>query len=159
VTFTRERVLELLDVLVGTDRAPAAIYFEHAGVPVPKERARRASRSRTGFEQITGAAPKGRFYTPRKTKNAEQDLAWVMRQHVPMTLHGPIALVVVFFLPDRRKVDGDNLVKLVKDAGNTAKIWLDDSQVCDLVVRKRVDAAHPRTLIALAPIPAEPETR
>ena len=61
---------------------------------------------------------------------AEKDLVWSLRAYVtqrPMV--GPLALVAMFYVIDQRRADADNFLKLLKDAGNRAGIWHDDSQV------------------------------
>lgn len=126
--------LALLEQLTTSAQAP--VYFVHEGVPVPKARARFGQR---------------RVFTPGKTIAAERDLAWTFAQYVrerPWT--GGVALVALFYLPDRRRVDGDNLLKLVKDAGTKAGIWGDDSQVVAHAVTVGLDVIRPRTVVALA---------
>lgn len=115
-----------------------AICFVHAGQPVPKARARHGKN--------------GHVFTPATVTKAERDLAWVFQSAVsrrPMV--GPVALVTLFFLGDQRRVDGDNLLKLVMDSATKAQVWHDDSQVTAHAVLVDVDCDRPRTVIALAP--------
>jgi len=42
----------------------------------------------------------------------------------------------MLFMPDRRKRDIDNTLKALLDALTHAGVWLDDSQVVDLRIRK-----------------------
>jgi len=53
----------------------------------------------------------------------------------PMT--GPIAMTLEWHPPDRRKRDGDNLLKATQDALQYAGVYKDDSQIVDLRVVKR----------------------
>jgi Holliday junction resolvase RusA-like endonuclease len=55
---------------------------------------------------------------------------------------------VSFYLKTDRRVDVDNLTKLVMDVGNR-RIWADDSQVSDVRVQKFTHAAVPRTEISV----------
>lgn len=135
-------VLVTLQMITRATEPQPAVYLVHDGVPISKGRPR-----------FTKA---GVTFTPARTKTAERDLAWVLRSAVqerPMV--GPLALVALFYLPDQRPTDGDNLLKLVKDAGNRAEIWHDDSQVTACAAIVDLDKARPRTVIALAPAMSE----
>lgn len=88
----------------------------------------------------------GRTFTPPSTRTAEEALGWAMRQACPGgPLEGPLVLHVQFSFgmpkswSEKRKIaayktahtgrpDLDNLVKLVKDAGNGI-LWADDSLI------------------------------
>lgn len=125
---------------------PWWVCFTHEGNPERKERARRGL-TRGGHVVM---------YTPKRTAAAEDALALRMRyelkrRNVELPMQGPIALVLIFYRSDRRKVDEDNLRKLVMDAGNRAAIWHDDSQVNAGAQLIEYDRENPRTLIALAP--------
>ena len=54
-----------------------------------------------------------------------------------------------FFLGDRRRVDGDNLLKLVLDAGTRARIWPDDSLVTEGSWRIVRGDPNPRTELVI----------
>lgn len=130
--------LVLLQLLTRAQEPQPSIYIVHDGVPVPKARAR-----------FSKAGP---TYTPKRTVQAETDLAWTLRLRVePRPLVGPLALVALFYVPDQRRMDGDNLLKLVKDAGNRAEIWHDDSQITACSALVDLDARRPRTIVAIAP--------
>jgi len=108
-------------------------------------------------------------YTPRPTAEAEQMMQWVMREQCNRPLEGPLKLSVYFcfrrpnsWLKARRdevddgaepwymgRPDLDNLVKLVKDAGNKV-LWQDDSQIVSLEATK-VYSAENGTSINLFP--------
>ncbi len=53
-----------------------------------------------------------------------------------------------FYRDSNRRVDLDNLVKLVFDSLN-AFVWADDSQIVRLVTEKYLDRENPRTEIAV----------
>ena len=61
-------------------------------------------------------------------------------------------LEVTAYLPTRRRVDADNLGKIIMDALNGV-IWADDAQVSRLEVEKRHDMAAPRTVVLVEVLP------
>lgn len=67
-----------------------------------------------------------------------------MRGKLQTATRGPIIVECDFFLGNNRRVDIDNLWKLVSDAGNGI-VWNDDSQIVDLTIHKHLDKANPRT--------------
>ena len=125
-----------LATMFGADVMPL-VAFAHDGVPIAKERPR------------LGAG--GRTHTPERTAAAEEHLAWAFklawRGGAPLL--GNLAMVCVFYRPDRRRIDADNMLKLVCDAGNIAKVWSDDSQITTKFARVELDKARPRTEIAI----------
>lgn len=131
-----EQVLDAVHLGRPWDRA-AAIYIVHMGDPIPKARARV-----TDFGN----------YTPKRTVVAQRNLSTVLAESVPVRpFYSNVAIGMVFFLPDRRRCDRDNLEKLVMDAGTKAELWQDDSQNTRGLSLVEQDAHHPRTLIALCP--------
>ncbi len=117
-----------------------AVTFEHPGVPISK------GRPRTG---------KGQTFTPKRTRDAESSLAWSWKIALRgRKLAGNLGIVCIFYRPDRRVVDGDNLLKLVCDAGNLAGAWADDCQITTKLVRVELDAKRPRTEIAVGHMPS-----
>lgn len=114
--------------------------IEIPGRPVPKGRPR-----------LGGT----RVFTPRRTREAEMNLQAYMKQACRTPLEGPLELSVWFSFRYPRswpkaarqavedggepwytgKPDLDNLVKLVKDAGNGI-LWRDDAQVVVLEAHK-----------------------
>lgn len=134
--------LVVLQMLTRADSPQPAVCVVHEGIPVPKGRPR--------------FGKNGHVFTPEKTAKAEDDLAWTLKAHVrqrPMV--GPLAMVAMFYVPDQRLVDGDNLLKLVKDAGNKAGVWHDDSQIVACAATVALDPARPRTVVAIAPAVSE----
>ena len=127
--------------------------IELAGDPVGKARPR--------FSRLTGTA-----YTPAKTVNFETRLAYaaqaVMRGrllrgalHVEMTawLEVPKSKSKKFLTAalagqswPTKKPDADNVAKCL-DALNKV-VWMDDSQIVDLIVHKRW-SDNPRTVITV----------
>ena len=101
-----------------------------SGEPVPKGRPRVVD---------------NRAYTPERTKAAEAKVAWSMRDaYRGAPLLGPLSVEAWFYARTARRADIDNFGKLLLDSGNGV-VWLDDAQVVDLTLHKRVDRKWPRT--------------
>lgn len=108
-----------------------SVAFTMPGNPIPKARPRFAE---------------GHVYTPPKTAREEERLrAYARKAGLREPLEGAIEVDLRFFRGDERRVDGDNLAKLVLDALNRGIAWEDDSQIAILSIRKAVDAENPRT--------------
>jgi Holliday junction resolvase RusA-like endonuclease len=99
------------------------------GEPVPKARVHWKGR---------------RAYTSTKVLHAEMDIEMQARLKVKNPARGAILLDVDFFMGNARKVDWDNLAKLVCDALNGIA-WHDDSQIVLAMAGKHVDRERPRT--------------
>jgi Holliday junction resolvase RusA-like endonuclease len=93
--------------------------FHVPGVPVPKARPRVVN---------------GHAYTPKRTQSFERAVG--LAYQGPL-FEGSVALELDFNLPNRRRVDLDNLVKSTMD-GLTGHAYHDDGQVVKLVARKHV---------------------
>lgn len=74
--------------------------------------------------------------------------AALSRRHETYT--GNVAMVCLFFRPNKQRIDVDNMLKHVCDAAN-GLLWTDDSQVTSLLGVVELDAGLPRTVIATAP--------
>lgn len=110
-------------------------WFVEPGAPQTKERPR-SGRS-------------GLFYTPRRTRTAERNLALrFLACRGVRPISGDVAIACVFFWPDRRRRDSDNALKLVLDAGTKGHAWLDDSQIVAAGAFCRIDKHNPRTVVA-----------
>ncbi len=136
----RALALRKLQALVCVDLVERGqwAFLIHEGEPVAWERT-------GGF--------KGRRYTPTKTKHGERDLAMCLRTAVTdRPWYSNVAIVAIFFVSTRQRKDLDNCLKLVMDAGNQANVWRDDCQVTAQAAFLELDAAHPRTVIALCPV-------
>jgi Holliday junction resolvase RusA-like endonuclease len=115
------------------------------GEPVAKARPRLSTR--------------GGVYTPLRTRHAEDRFVSYLKAEYPYLkpYRGPCRLDVRFYLGTARRVDTDNLLKLVMDAGNK-RIWCDDSQVRSIDVQTYPRSDDPRTEVAVYPIPEEDVT-
>lgn len=111
-------------VSIVTVSPEVAIHFVYPGEPVSKERPL--------FNRKTGHA-----YTPPKTRKAEKELADFYKQEIgDVRLTGFLDMSVTFFLSNQRKIDVDNMGKLVLDALN-GLAYEDDTQVHRLCLTKR----------------------
>lgn len=119
---------------------PDTRAFVHEGSPISKGRPRFSAKHK-------------RCFTPKRTIDAEWDLVYAFRVALDRrpTLTDTVAIVALFYLPTRRRIDADNLMKLVMDSATKACIWKDDSQVIAQAALMELDAAHPRTVVALCP--------
>jgi Holliday junction resolvase RusA-like endonuclease len=63
---------------------------------------------------------------------------------------GPVSLEITAYFDSHRRVDLDNVAKLVGDALN-AVAWRDDSQVYELHVYRDFDKQAPRTAVEIRP--------
>lgn len=133
---TVEKAFERLGGMAGPMFALALrIGFVHPGPPVSKSRARWSKKS-------------GRFYTPGSTKTAEESVAWHFKSELcGEKFAGNVAVLAVFIRPNRQRIDADNLMKLVLDAGTKAGAWDDDSQVTTQGSVVELDADNPRTIV------------
>ncbi|MFF4292191.1 RusA family crossover junction endodeoxyribonuclease [Streptomyces vinaceus] len=90
----------------------------------------------------------GRPYKTDKDEEAEKATAWAIRRVFPRPWTGNLALGCVFFRPDRQRIDVDNMIKHVCDAGNKVG-WIDDEQITAVYGVAELDAANPRTLVVV----------
>jgi Holliday junction resolvase RusA-like endonuclease len=98
-------------------------YLVVPGEPVSKERPR--------FNPKSGSA-----YTPAKTRTAEKVVSGLYSDECGIQFTDPVSLSITCFVSNRRRRDVDNMGKLILDALNGVA-YVDDSQVHDLIVRKR----------------------
>ena len=59
-----------------------------------------------------------------------------LQQNAPKQLTGDLIVDIEAFMPDKRRRDLDNILKALLDALTHAGVWLDDSQIVDLRIRK-----------------------
>lgn len=66
-----------------------------------------------------------------------QAAAWnALQQKAPKQLAGDLIVDIEAFMPDKRRRDLDNILKALLDALTHAGVWLDDSQIVDLRIRR-----------------------
>jgi crossover junction endodeoxyribonuclease RusA len=110
------------------------------GEPAPKQRPR------------VGAG--GIVYTPAKTQAAEEAIRWQLLSQKVQPATGPVAVTLEFRTSTRRRVDLDNLVKLVLDAAN-GYAWADDAQVVELHATVQRGSTSPGIDLTIVPLPEE----
>lgn len=141
------------------------LEFVIPGVPVGKGRPRAAQRGK----HI-------QLYTPAKTATYESTVA--LAGHQAMSgrppMDGPVLAMLTIHLPipqswskrkqaaalagaelPTKKPDADNVVKAIFDAFNGV-VWNDDTQVVDMVVRKRY-AAVPGVAVKISTVEYQPQ--
>lgn len=106
------------------------------GVPYSKSRPRFGGR--------------GRAFSKPEDVTAEHRTAIYMRATVRQPFTGNVALACLFYRPTLGRVDVDNLVKHVCDAGNGV-IYVDDQQCTGVSAVVELDRDNPRTILAVAP--------
>lgn len=104
------------------------------------------SKARTRFSFVSKA-----MYNLKETAAAENNLTNAMlRYREKSPIDGDVALVALFYRPNKQRIDGDNLMKLVLDAGTKARLWNDDCQVTAQACIIQLDRKNPRSVIAWA---------
>lgn len=157
--MTPDSTLSLLSLLRGMvgDRLDAQRLWtlEHPGPPISKGRPRFSPRVLGGIGRRVAA------YTPERSAKAQTALAWrfTMAMMHEKTLTKPIAIVAQFYRPDLKRIDVDNLMKLVMDAATQARVWVDDSHVVAQAAFIELDRKHPRTLVAWCEVESSMDRR
>lgn len=90
----------------------------------------------------------GRTYANPEDQDAEERTAWHLKRVVKEPYSGNVGLACLFFRPNRQRIDADNLLKHVCDAGNGV-LWNDDSQCTAIMGVVELDADRPRTVVAI----------
>lgn len=91
-----------------------------------------------------------RAYHNADDRRAETTTGVYLRATVRQPFTSNVALACLFFRPDRKRIDVDNLLKHVCDAAN-GLIWIDDCQCTGLTGVLELDRDNPRTVVAIAP--------
>jgi crossover junction endodeoxyribonuclease RusA len=97
-------------------------------------------------------------YTPKATQQGEQHVAACYRLAAGWHDIDPLAwyrVDAVFYLPDRRRRDVDNLLKLLLD-GLNGVAWKDDAQVMMACGRKVLACPEPHTSVRITELRKEP---
>lgn len=101
-----------------------------------------ASKARPRFSRT------GQTYKTAEDEQAEARTGWQLRRAFRQPWVGNLAFGAVFFRSSRQRIDVDNLVKHVADAGNGIA-WADDAQITALYAVVELDAQYPRSLIVV----------
>lgn len=107
------------------------------GEPMPLPRARMDSRTK-------------RTFTPTNVRAEIDRVAWELKAGMGRggAVDVPVSVSVTFYRSTRRRVDVDNLVKLVLDAAKNV-VWLDDDQVFQLHARKVLGSHRSGTFVKI----------
>lgn len=73
-----------------------------------------------------------------------------------MNLDGRLSVEITAHAPDKRKRDLDNLPKGILDALTHAGVWLDDSAIDRLCIRRGENASGGRVVVKIEAITAQP---
>jgi Holliday junction resolvase RusA-like endonuclease len=90
---------------------------------------------------------KRNVYTPSTPD--EDAMAWRLKAVMDERHEGNVVVAAIFFRPNFQRIDVDNLLKLILDAGTKAGLWRDDSQVTALLGVLEYDKARPRTVVGI----------
>ena len=85
----------------------------------------------------------GGVYKTARYNSTKQDYGWLCKAQTRDFYTCPITLEITAFFGDKRRHDADNIVKVTQDS-LTGILWEDDSQISDLIVRKRYSKENPR---------------
>ena len=88
----------------------------------------------------------GHAYTPERTREWEQLVGMMYRGPL---YEGTVSMTLDFQMPNRRRVDLDNLIKAIAD-GLNGKAYHDDGQIVALTARKTVDPHRPGVWVSVA---------
>lgn len=90
----------------------------------------------------------GRAYKASEDEQAEARTGWLFRRAFRQPWTGNLAIGCVFFRPDRRRIDVDNMLKHVCDAANGIA-WEDDAQITAVYGVAELDVEDPRTVVVV----------
>jgi Holliday junction resolvase RusA-like endonuclease len=117
--------------------ADEVVYFAMKGNP--------ASKARPRFDTV-----RRRTYEPASNRKAEEATRWYFRAAFAEPRSDSLMLAAVFYRADLHRIDADNMLKHLCDAG-TGVAWVDDSQITAIVGVVELDRQKPRTLVVVAP--------
>lgn len=108
-------------------------------------------------QHIYGLTCRGRFATRYMTtagKALKEAYQWEAKsQWRKKPLRGDVSLSITLYFGTKRRSDLDNFNKLSLDA-LTGIVYEDDSQICELVLRRGYDKQNPRIEIEAKEVPA-----
>jgi crossover junction endodeoxyribonuclease RusA len=102
----------------------------------------------------------GRTVVSREGRSYRHECAWTAIQQQQTrrpTLRGPLYMLILAHLPDRRMRDIDNYFKAPLDALKSAGVYLDDSQIKQLCISLLPGVKKPGLLeVTMEELPAYP---
>lgn len=91
----------------------------------------------------------GKAYKTKEDRSAEERTAALLKEGIGDPKSGNLALVCIFYRPNRQRIDADNMLKHICDAANGV-LWIDDSQVTAISGVVELDIERPRTVVVVA---------
>jgi len=79
---------------------------------------------------------KGRTLISREGRDYREDVLLLLRGRDQPILNGRLSVTMGLHPPDKRRRDLDNTIKVPLDALTHAGVWLDDSQIDEIVIRR-----------------------
>jgi Holliday junction resolvase RusA-like endonuclease len=117
----------------------AGFVFEVPGIPVAKQSTRFTTKGKRPHAYPDKNVEDWQTTVGQYAMVARTDHSWAMTRK-------PVAVKLIFRLPDRRKRDIDNLEKCVLD-GLKGVLFEDDDQVVQVTKRKVINKDHPGVTI------------
>ncbi len=103
----------------------------------------------TGFDKKRHLSEKGRAYK----KNVYAD---VLEQHgIFKPFEGRLRLTLEVWVPDKRKRDLDNTIKIVADSLQYANVFMDDEQITEIHAYKRGEAMGGKCIVEIEELKEE----
>lgn len=81
---------------------------------------------------------------------SQERTAGYLKAAVAGPFEGNVGMACIFLRPNKQRIDADNLLKHMCDAG-TGVLWLDDSQCTKVAGVVEVDPDNPRTIVFVGP--------
>lgn len=78
----------------------------------------------------------GAHYLSSQHKQFRIDVHYLLMQAKAIKMHGPLAVKIQAFPPDRRRRDIDNLIKPILDALQHAGLYEDDNQIGHIEIKR-----------------------
>lgn len=98
---------------------------------------------------------RGKFasvYMSNPGKTLKESYQWQAKaQYRGLPIDGPVSVVMELFIGTKRKCDIDNFNKLCFDS-LTGTVWVDDSQIQQLIIKKSYDKERPRIEMTVHPL-------
>lgn len=91
----------------------------------------------------------GKWYKDKKVKDWEEECLWILKKDRSKVIVDFFIVSMWFYFNNKRKNDIDGRIKACLDLLERAKFIENDSQVTDLIIRKRFDKENSRIEIEL----------
>ena len=136
-TINTKRAPDAHERVEGTPRH-RRVMFEVEGQPIPKARPR----------VVVGRGGRSRAFTPKATRDWEQQVGWAALAAGVRQAEGDVALDLTFRRKGRRRADLDNMIKACLD-GLNGIAYSDDYQVVALSASVQYNCKRPGVTIKI----------